>query len=209
MSMLVSEILNQNVMLFYFINLGMENPFFNFLMPLITDFGSFIAWGIICVLLFIFGGEKGRKVSIIGLLALVLANIVVYELKYLVAEPRPFLVLSNVHQLISESEIYSFPSGHAASSFSVAAVIGLKYKFNIKGRDYSWLYPLIAFSILIGFSRIYIGVHYPLDVVFGAIVGIVSAAIALQLGDNNFVDRIAGLPLWDKLPIPKVGKQNK
>ncbi len=205
-SVLISEILNQNVMLFYFINLGMENSFFNFVMPLITNFGSFLAWGIICVLLFIFGGEKGKKVSIIGLLALILANIVVYELKYLVAEPRPFLALSNVHQLVSESEIYSFPSGHTASSFAVAVVIGLKYKFNLRGRDYSWLYPLIAFSILIGFSRIYIGVHYPLDVVFGAIVGILSAAIALKLGDNSFVDKIAGLPLWDRLPIPKIRK---
>ena len=171
MSSLISWILYQNTLLFYFINNSLNDPFLNFLMPAITNFGSFIAMGIICVLLYIFGGENTRKVALMGLAALLLANVAVYLLKIIVAEPRPFAVLPNVIQLVSESEAYGFPSGHSASSFAVMMVIGLKYRLHIKGKSYRLLYPLLAFASLIAFSRVYIGVHYPLDVIFGAYCG--------------------------------------
>ena len=83
--------------------------------------------------------------------------------------------MPNVELLIPENEVYSFrssysfPSGHTASSFAAAVVIGLRYKLNFKGKSYRLFYPLIAFATMIAFSRIYIGVHYPLDVVYGAI----------------------------------------
>ncbi len=198
MSSLISWILYQNTILFYFINNGLNNPFFDFLMPAITNFGSFIAMGIICILMYIFGGENTRKVALIGLAALLLANVAVYLLKSIVAEPRPFLVLPNVIQLASESENYGFPSGHAASSFAVMMVIGLKYRLNIKGKTYRLLYPLLAFASLIAFSRVYIGVHYPLDVVFGAIVGILSAVFMIYIGwDEAIVDKISKISIKD------------
>jgi undecaprenyl-diphosphatase len=198
MSSLISWILYQNTLLFYFVNNGLENPFFDFLMPAITDFGSFIAMGIICVVLYIFGGENTRKVALLGLAALLLANVAVYLLKIIIAEPRPFNVLSHVDLLVSESEIYSFPSGHSASSFAVMIVIGLKYRLHIKGKAYRLLYPLLAFAALIAFSRVYIGVHYPLDVVFGAIVGILSAVLVIYIGwDETIVNRISKISIKD------------
>ncbi len=198
MSSLISWILYQNTLLFYFINNGLNNPFFDFLMPAITNFGSFIAMGIICILMYIFGGENTRKVALIGLAALLLANVAVYLLKSIVAEPRPFLVLPNVIQLASESENYGFPSGHTASSFAVMMVIGLKYRLNIKGKTYRLKYPLLAFASLIAFSRVYIGVHYPLDVVFGAIVGILSAVFMIYIGgDEAIVDKISKISIKD------------
>ena len=198
MSSLISWILYQNTLLFYFINNGLNNPFFDFLMPAITNFGSFIAMGIICILMYIFGGENTRKIALIGLAALLLANVAVYLLKSIVAEPRPFLVLPNVIQLVSESENYGFPSGHAASSFAVMMVIGLKYRLNIRGKTYRLLYPLLAFASLIAFSRVYIGVHYPLDVIFGAIVGILSAVLMIYIGwDETIVNKISKLSIKD------------
>jgi len=196
---LISGILNQNIILFYMINSGIDNNTFDFLMPLITNFGSLVAWAVICSLLFIFGGEKGRKVAIVGLAALFISNVAVYLLKLLIAEPRPFLTLPNVELLVPENEIYSFPSGHTASSFAAAVVIGLKYKLNIKGKNYRLIYPLLAFAGLIGFSRIYIGVHYPLDVIFGAIVGILSALLVLRVEDNFLIDKLSHVCLLDKL----------
>jgi undecaprenyl-diphosphatase len=198
MGSLLSGILYQNDMLFYFINRGLDNSFFDFLMPAITDFGSFIAMGIICVLLYIFGGENTRKVALIGLAALLVANVAVYFLKFIVAEPRPFNVLPNVDLLVSETEIYSFPSGHSASSFAVMIVIGLKYRLHIKGKSYRLLYPLLAFAALIAFSRVYIGVHYPLDVVFGAIVGILSALVVIYIGwDDSIINKISQISIKD------------
>lgn len=198
MSSLLSGILYQNEMLFYFINRGLDNPFFDFLMPTITNFGSFIAMGIICILMYIFGGENTRKIALLGLVALLLANVAVYLLKIIVAEPRPFNVLPNVDLLVSESEIYSFPSGHSASSFAVMMLIGLKYRLHIKGKAYRLLYPLLAFASLIAFSRVYIGVHYPLDVIFGAIVGILSALVVIYIGwDDSIVNKISKISIKD------------
>jgi undecaprenyl-diphosphatase len=209
MSSLISWILYQNTLLFYFINNGLENPFFDFLMPAITNFGSFIAMGIICVVLYIFGGENTRKVALLGLAALLLANVAVYLLKIIVAEPRPFNVLSHVDLLVSESEIYSFPSGHSASSFAVMIVIGLKYRLHIKGKAYRLLYPLLAFAASIAFSRVYIGVHYPLDVVFGAIVGILSAVLVIYIGwDETIVNRISKISIKDNFINLIMGKQS-
>jgi undecaprenyl-diphosphatase len=55
-------------------------------------------------------------------------------------------------------------------------------------------------AAVIGFSRIYIGVHYPLDVVFGAAVGILSALLVLKIGDNILVDQMSRECLKEKLP---------
>lgn len=192
MSSLISGILYQNELLFYFINTGLHNSFFDFLMPNITNFGSLIAMVIICIFLYIFGGENTRKVALLGLAALLIADLWVYYLKIIVAEPRPFIVLPNVIQLISVNESYGFPSGHAASSFAACMVIGLKYRLHIKGKTYRLLYPLLVFASLIAFSRVYTGVHYPLDVIFGAIVGILSALLVIYLGwDSKLVDKIS------------------
>lgn len=198
-SILITWIMHYNTVLFYSINLGMENGFLNSLMPALTDFGSFVAWGILCGLIYLFGGNRSRKIAILGLAALILGNVVVYVLKYVVAEPRPFLVLSNVHQLVSESEVYSFPSGHSASSFAVATVLGLKYSLNFKNKRFRLIYPLIAFAALIGFSRVYIGVHYPLDVVFGALIGVLSALTVLRLREDIFNSKISKMICLDKL----------
>ncbi len=195
MSTIIAQIMQQNEILFYFINNGLDNSFLDFLMPSITNFGSFIAMGIICILLFIFGGEKGKKAAILGLTALFIANLAVYFLKIIIAEPRPFLMLPNVDLLVPENETYSFPSGHSASSFSVAVVIGLKYKLNINGKSYRLIYPFLAFASIIAFSRVYIGVHYPLDVIFGALIGILSALLVLKFGDNTYVDKISNISL--------------
>ncbi len=190
---LLNGILHYNIVLFYVINNGMDNSIFDLIMPLLTNFGSLIAWGLICVLIFIFGGENGKKVAILGLAALFLSNAAVFVLKYVIAEPRPFLTLGHVDLLTPENEIYSFPSGHTASSFAAATVIGLKYRFMAKGKKYRLIYPLLAFSSIIGFSRVYIGVHYPFDVVFGAAVGMISALIVLKSEKMIFENRISDL----------------
>ncbi|MGZ7047131.1 MAG: phosphatase PAP2 family protein [Methanobacterium sp.] len=139
-----------------------------------------MAWCIICVLLYLFGGVKAKKVAIMGLIALFISNSVVFFLKPLIAEPRPFLALGNVNLLVGENEIYSFPSGHTTSSFAAATVIGLKYSLKLENKKLKLIYPLIAFAVVVGFSRIYIGVHYPLDVLFGALIGIICALVVLR-----------------------------
>lgn len=191
MNSLISLLSHLNIFSFYWINHGLDNRLFDLLMPFITDFGSILAWFIIFGLMFVFGGHKTRKIAFLGVVALILANGVVYSLKYLVAEPRPFLTLSNVDLLVHAEETYSFPSGHAASSFAAAFVIGCKYRLNLKGKTYDLFYPLMIFAAIIGFSRIYIGVHYPYDVIVGAIIGTLSGYMVLKFWNHNLTEKIS------------------
>jgi undecaprenyl-diphosphatase len=78
---------------------------------------------------------------------------------------------------------------------------------NFRSKNYKLIYPLIAFAAVIAFSRIYTGVHYPLDVVFGAIVGTISALLVLKIGDKFLEDKISHVCLKDKF-IPKRNKKN-
>lgn len=189
---------NQNIYLFYLINGGMENSFFNFIMPLITNFGGFFGWVFICLLIYLFGGRFGREVAILGLAALILSNVLVILLKIIIAEPRPFLALANVDLLTPESGS-SFPSGHTASSFAAATIIGLKYHHKTKGKKYWLIYPLLLFAMIVGFSRIYVGVHYPYDVIFGAILGVICALIILKSENKILYSRIARIIRLDKV----------
>jgi undecaprenyl-diphosphatase len=190
---IVSSVVGINNSLFYLINLGMENPLFNFLMPIITDLGSILFWLVICGFLFLFGREKGKKVAILCLFALLISFSLTVVLKYAVAEPRPFLVLNNINLLHLEGN-YSFPSSHTVTAFAGGLIIGKKY---------GYLIILMALAVLIGFSRIYIGVHYPLDVVFGAVLGISCALITLRFENeilhNRFTDLIVENRITGKL----------
>ena len=145
--------------------------------------------------------------AVLGLAALFIANVAVYFLKIIIAEPRPFLVLPNVDLLVAENEIYSFPSGHSASSFAVMIVIGLMYKLNLKGKTYRLIYPLLAFASVIAFSRVYIGVHYPLDVVVGALIGVLSALLVLIFEDNKYLHKISQISLQELLHL-NISKNN-
>ncbi len=188
---------SQNIYLFYLINGGVENSFLNFIMPLITNFGNFFVWVVICIFIYIFGDRFGRQVAILGLAALILSNVLVIMLKIIIAEPRPFMALPNVDLLTPESGS-SFPSGHTASSFTAATVIGLKYHQKTKGKKRWLIYPLLLLAIVVGFSRVYVGVHYPYDVIFGALFGVVCALIILKSENKIFESKVAHIIRLDK-----------
>ncbi|MTK64720.1 MAG: phosphatase PAP2 family protein, partial [Methanobacterium sp.] len=73
MNTLLSALSNLNVNSFYFINHGLDNKTFDILMPLITDFGSILAWVLILGLMYVLGSERTRKIAFLAFLALILA----------------------------------------------------------------------------------------------------------------------------------------
>ncbi|MCE5214876.1 MAG: phosphatase PAP2 family protein [Methanobacterium sp.] len=187
---LTSSLIKANTNLFYLIN-GINNPTLNYILPIIASNGT-ASLILILVLLFIFGGNYGRRVTILGLVGLFLAIMVATSLKYLIAEPGPYVALSNVNILIpTTSSIPSFPSGQTASSFTVATVIGSMYHSKTHKIGYWLLYPLLIYASLIGFSLIYSGVHYPIDVICGAVIGILSALIILKYQSMLLNNKIA------------------
>ena len=99
-------------------------------------------------------------------------------IKNLVARTRPYEVIEGLTYLIPKPREYSFPSGHAASSFAAAWVM-----FRQLPKRYG--VPALLLAILIALSRLYVGVHYPSDVLFGMISGTLISLVA-----ETIVERI-------------------
>jgi len=99
-------------------------------------------------------------------LAVVVAQGVVDQgIKPFIARPRPFITDATSRVVGYQPATYSFPSGHSASSFAAATVLA----FALTRRRAALIWAL---AVAVAFSRIYIGVHYPLDVVVGALTGV-------------------------------------
>lgn len=162
----ISEINNN---LFRMINdLGKEFPFTNLPMIIIAEYT--VVFLAIFVLLFWFTKNKENKMMLICAgITFILAESIGKFAGLLHFNQQPFAVLSNTNQLIEKSINNSFPSDHTILFFSFCMSFWL-FK---KGKWFVW----ILLAILVGVSRIWVGVHYPLDVLVGAFIGIISAVI--------------------------------
>lgn len=155
----------------HFIQNTIKCGFLDFIMPLITKLGSAGAIWILTAIIMLFF-PKYRKCGItlfIGLaLSLFIGNIV---LKPIIARPRPCWIDSTMKMLVSVPKDYSFPSGHTMASFISATIIFANSK----------KLGLCAFALalLISFSRLYLYVHFPSDVLGGIVIGICIGLIAI------------------------------
>lgn len=118
---------------------------------------------------------KKTRLGGLHVLLCLLAAYIVNDLilKELVARIRPYEVIDGLNILVKPLSSYSFPSGHANSSFASALALTLVF-----GRKGAWAYIPAA---LIAFSRLYVGVHYPSDVLAGMLVGTLVAWVAYKL----------------------------
>lgn len=149
-----------------FLQESVRNVVLDPIMKVITTLGNAgILWIVLTILLLI--PKKTRKIGWMSacalLFSLLINNIL---LKNLVARVRPYNAIEGLIPIIKKPSEFSFPSGHAGSSLASACVLyrRLPKKFGI---------PILVLAILISFSRLYVGVHYPTDVLAGAITGIV------------------------------------
>lgn len=161
---------------------GLHNPILDKLMCLITHLGDAgIIWIIMTIVMILI--PKTRKSGVILAFALVtdviLCNAV---LKNLVARVRPYDVNTAIHVLVAKPKDFSFPSGHTAASFASVAALYLA------GEKKLWK-PALVLAILIAFSRMYLYVHYPTDILGGIIFGILSAWIGYQCS-KKFVQHL-------------------
>lgn len=130
---------------------------------------------VIAVALILFFLKK-RFLSLMILSSYALSGIIAQILKYFIVEARPAIYLekTNYPYFIDDvtlHNLHSFPSGHAASAFALAAVLS----FSMKNKNYSILFLLIA--VFVGYSRIYLGQHFMDDVLAGSVAGVVSAIV--------------------------------
>lgn len=147
-----------------------RTAFLDKLMPIVTNLGGIWSiWILIMIVLLI--THKYRKVGVTLLLGLAMEVLVCnLMLKPLVARVRPCDVNTAVQLLVSRPTDFSFPSGHSASSFAAAsALLFEKHPLRI---------PAFVLATAIAFSRLYLYVHFPSDVLAGALLGIVLGYLA-------------------------------
>ncbi len=158
-------------------------PFMDLLMPKISLLGNGGAvWLLAAAALLC--SKKYRRQGIL-LLAGLIAGVLVGNvcLKNLVARPRPCWLDESVHLLIANPTDYSFPSGHTLSSVIGATIL--------TKTDRRFGYAAIPLAALIAFSRLYLYVHFPSDVLAAAVLGVVIGALVYRFGGHVLEARMA------------------
>lgn len=138
----------------------------------ITQFGSEFIIAAVGVIVYI-SSRNNRRLGIGIVIGIVISDAALLLVKSSYFRGRPYEVLSNVNLPFGADEGSSFPSGHTTRAFTLATLFTL-----FKGRRY--LFAIIAAG-LVGLSRVIIGVHFPLDVLGGAVFGITLAFITVLL----------------------------
>ena len=154
-----------------FIQNNMHNGFLDWIMPIFTSLGNFgLIWFVIAVILLFY--KDYRKYGLMIIASLILCGLIGnVGLKNIVGRLRPCDVNTSIKLLIARPTDFSFPSGHAMTSFAPAVVLMFMNK-KIGS-------AALVLASIIAFSRLYLYVHYPSDVIAGALIG---SMLALGLG---------------------------
>ncbi|MBX4191278.1 MAG: phosphatase PAP2 family protein, partial [Candidatus Doudnabacteria bacterium] len=133
------------------------------------DYFLFVFLGIVIGLWF---RIQFRNRVYLALGSVIVGRIIITEgLKRIISRARPYEIL-NVHQLLADNDVgVSFPSGHATIYFALA--------FSFWGTKYFW--PFLVLAVLGSLGRVFVGVHFPLDIFAGAVIGSVTSLVLLKL----------------------------
>jgi len=162
----MNRILKWDISLFKMINHRWKCFFLDQVMPRLTHLGGtkFTLFGLLALLLFFRSEQGGKEVA----WAMVLSQAVAHLLKRFCTRPRPYLAVPEVNLWEAlKLKDYSFPSGHTTASFTLAVSMAV-------------MQPALSFLVLplaffVGLSRVYLGLHYPSDILIGAVLGSTSA----------------------------------
>ncbi|MFH0777842.1 MAG: phosphatase PAP2 family protein, partial [Candidatus Eisenbacteria bacterium] len=152
--------------LFHLINGRATNPVLDAVMPFITEGDKFII-PLAAVWFFLFwkADRRGKTAALVTLVVIAASDqFSAHVLKPLFSRQRPPYSLEHVTLLVDTTRSFSFPSVHASNAFAVASFVSSLY------RRGSW--PLYIVACLIAYSRVYVGVHFPFDVLGGTAVGL-------------------------------------
>jgi len=182
--------------LFRLINHTLRNGVLDALMPLASDTPGFVPVVILALVALIWkGGARGRICAAMLVLGLCAGDWVIADtIRHGVARLRPFYRFPDAHVLVGKSGSFSMPSSHALNWFLATIIVFIFYRKSI--------YYMLPLAVIVSFSRIYNGVHYPSDVLAGAVIG--AGCGAAVVWSANALWQWAGrrwFPLWQaRLP---------
>ncbi len=161
---------------------NLNSELFNRIMIFFTNLGDYgTVWIAIALILFL--NKKYRKTGILAFVSLAICSVIVnIILKPLIQRPRPFTEIADIILLIKTPKDYSFPSGHTAASFVMVYIFFRHIK--------KYFIPVFITGILIAFSRMYLTVHFPSDIIAGIIIGIFSGYVGEKLTDGFYRKKI-------------------
>lgn len=142
-------------------------------MYVLSRLGDGYFYGLVGLVLFIIDYELALKTIPAGLIAFVLEVAIYKIVKNTTKRDRPYRAVPGISSLMPPPDKFSFPSGHTAAAFVMATLFGTVIP--------ALFIPLIIIALLIGFSRIYNGLHFPSDVLAGMALGFTCAKIGLAL----------------------------
>lgn len=161
--------------LFLLINRSWANGLTDLIMPVVTnDWVLRIALGIVLIILLIRGSAKTRWLVLGCLVVVALADLTTAKfLKPLIDRPRPCHELEQINVLVNCGAGRSMPSAHAANSFAVAGYFGSLFP--------RWSIALMLVAFIVAISRVFVGVHYPADILVGGLIGLVIGRLSAHL----------------------------
>jgi undecaprenyl-diphosphatase len=173
-----------DVTLFTFLNTTLANPVGDFVWPFITDYDRFLVVRLLLLAVWLWllikGGKRGRTAALLLVLMLVCSDQLSSSvIKPLLQRPRPCHsvdgapVVEQVHLLVHCGGGKSFPSSHAVNNFAVATLFAFFYR--------RWTWAFFTWAVLVGVSRVTVGVHFPSDILGGAVLGAGVAALLLWI----------------------------
>ncbi|OGQ56333.1 MAG: hypothetical protein A3J24_07745 [Deltaproteobacteria bacterium RIFCSPLOWO2_02_FULL_53_8] len=173
----MDAILQFDTAVFHFINGRLTAGWLDALMPFVTEKFNFSGAIIIAALSILIFGKRRDRIGLVILIAVVLsADFITHQLKGLIGRIRPCNALENVRFVMACTKSFALPSGHATNIFGAMVFLSFRYK--------RFTPIFIALAFLVAYSRVYVGVHYPLDVIAGAAIG-TTVAIAWTWGEDR------------------------
>lgn len=187
-------VLNLDRSIFHFINQSLSNPVFDAIMPFITGRAVLLILPVI-VWMLLSDRRAATVVVIVAIISLTFSDGISNLLKHLIERPRPFLDIPEAIVLVGKGSSASIPSGHATNVFSVVTVLiyMIYSRWDARGRGLAAGY-LLGLALLVSFSRVYVGVHYPSDVIAGSILGITAGSAVVAA--FNFSRAAYGRDPW-------------
>ncbi len=158
---------------FFYINHNLTNPLFDRFFPSLREL-TYVIWFLVIVY---FWSKNEKKLALLLTVSIAAGALFTYPLKYLIDRARPYETIKSANLLTPAEYDPSFPSGHAEMSFLAATVVS---RFHPEYAKY-----LYAFSFIVVLSRVYVGVHFPGDVVAGVIIGIIIGRGMLMVAERK------------------------